>query len=180
MKKDIVIFIGVVLIFGIVIFITDFQSVESYNSTSEKSASKESVTLSVRCDSVLDYMDKLDESLRDYIPKDGVILKESEYPLEEGDTVFDILCFALKKEGIAFEFQNANENLFHSTYIEGINYLYEFSCSSSSGWLYLVNGEYPSCGCSDYKLKNGDKIQWIYTCDMSENALSFINGGEGD
>ena len=56
-----------------------------------------------------------------------------------------------------------------TAYIEGINNIYEFSCGELSGWMYCVNGEYPNVGCSDYKIKDGDNIEWYYTCDLGED-----------
>ena len=35
--------------------------------------------------------------------------------------------------------------------------------------MYCVNGEYPNVGCSDYKIKDGDNIEWHYTCDLGED-----------
>ena len=32
--------------------------------------------------------------------------------------------------------------------------------------MYKVNGDFPNYGCSSYKVKNGDTIKWLYTCDM--------------
>jgi len=54
-------------------------------------------------------------------------------------------------------------------YIEGINYLYEFDAGEQSGWMYKVNGAFPSYGCSDYILEDGDSIVWAYTCDMGRD-----------
>ena len=54
--------------------------------------------------------------------------------------------------------------VYNSVYIEGINNIYEFDCGELSGWLYKVNNESPGVGCSLYKLKDGDVVEWIYTC----------------
>ena len=35
---------------------------------------------------------------------------------------------------------------------------------------YRVDGEYPNFGCSKYELKDGQNIEWIYTCDLGEDA----------
>ena len=64
------------------------------------------------------------------------------------------------------EYQGADENNFGSVYIQGINYLYEFSCGPLSGWMYKVNGEFPNRGCSKYELNDGDVIEWVYTCNL--------------
>ena len=54
-------------------------------------------------------------------------------------------------------------------YIEGINQIYEKDCGTKSGWMYCVNGTFPNYGCSDYKLKNGDAVEWRYTCDLGSD-----------
>ena len=54
-------------------------------------------------------------------------------------------------------------------YIAGINYLYEFDFGELSGWTYRVNGEVPSVGCDKYELKDGDKVEWIYTCELGKD-----------
>ncbi len=35
-----------------------------------------------------------------------------------------------------------------------------------SGWMYSVNGWFPNYGCSRYALKDGDIVEWRYTCDL--------------
>ena len=45
-----------------------------------------------------------------------------------------------------------------------------------SGWMYRVNGEFPNKGCSDYELKDGDVIEWVYTCDLGQD-IGGIAGG---
>jgi len=63
--------------------------------------------------------------------------------------------------------------MFNSVYIAGINNLYEFDCGELSGWMYRVNGWFPNYGCSAYTLKQGDVIEWLYTCDLGND----IGGG---
>ena len=72
-----------------------------------------------------------------------------------------------------------------SVYVQGINHLYEFSCGELSGWMYKVNGVFPNYGCSKYVLKNGDKIEWVYTCDLGRDVGGYMGdissslGGSG-
>lgn len=74
----------------------------------------------------------------------------------------------MKKNRIHMEFENTP--MYNSNYIEGIGNLYEFDCGDLSGWTYSVNGWFPNYGCSRYKLKDGDKIQWRYTCDLGRDV----------
>ena len=60
--------------------------------------------------------------------------------------------------------------LYNSYYVEGINQLYEFDCGKKSGWMYSVNGVFPNYGASSYKPKDGDKIEWVYTCNLGDDV----------
>ena len=91
-------------------------------------------------------------------------------PSAPGDTVYDILSRAVRYNKIQMEYQGADKNSFSSVYIKGINYLYEFSCGPLSGWMYTVNGIFPQYGCSKYELSDGDRIEWVYTCDLGRDV----------
>ena len=54
-------------------------------------------------------------------------------------------------------------------YISGINYLYEFALGDLSGWIYFVNGESPSVSCDQYQLKDGDFVEWLYSCELGND-----------
>lgn len=120
--------------------------------------------LSVRCDTILNNLDSLDEDKIEIIPKDGIILGEKTVPINDGDSVFDVLQRELRNNNIHLEF--VKTPAFNSAYIEGIANIYEFDCGELSGWMYKVNGEIPDYGCSLYYLKDGDKVEWVYTCDL--------------
>ena len=62
--------------------------------------------------------------------------------------------------------------MYSSVYVEGISNIYEFDCGDLSGWMYCVNGEFPNYGCSGYKVKPGDRIEWKYTCNLGEDVGS--------
>ena len=67
------------------------------------------------------------------------------------------------------EYQGAQDNVYGSAYIQGINFLYEYSCGPLSGWMYRVNGAFPDYGCSRYKPKDKDIIEFVYTCDLGRD-----------
>ena len=161
-KKDIIAVFALILLVALVIKGTNIQSVDEYYLThiDDIRPYSETVTISIRCDTVLANPDDLDPALKqgDYIPSDGVILPPTEYVLRPGDTVFDILDRAVRYNKIQMEYQGSDENSYGSVYIRGINYLYEFSCGPLSGWMYRVDGEYPNYGCSKYELKDGQNI----------------------
>lgn len=174
MKKDLLAVFSVILIIALVINGTNFQSVDEYYLThiDDITEDSETVKISIRCDSVLKNYNKLEPALQseEYVPSDGIILSETQYVLREGDTVFDILDRAVRYNKIQMEYQGADVSKFGSVYIQGIHYLYEFSCGPLSGWMYRVNGKYPNYGCSKYKLHDGDLVEWVYTCDMGKDV----------
>lgn len=149
------------------------QSVDDYYSSSSDSSKNDSTaqayaSISIDCKTILDNYDDLDENLRNekYVPKDGMILEKTEYPIEEGDTAFSILQKAVKDKRIQMEFQGADQNSLGSVYVQGINYLYEFSCGELSGWFYSVNGDFGNVSAADYEIKDGDYVKWQYTCNL--------------
>ncbi|MDD4798755.1 MAG: DUF4430 domain-containing protein [Clostridia bacterium] len=129
-------------------------------------------SLTVRCDNILNNIDDLAEEKHSLVPEDGVIYPVTELAFTEGETVFDVLLRAMKEAEIHFEF--VHTPAYNSTYIEGINNLYEFDCGELSGWEYCVNGKYPAYGCSLYELQDGDVIEWHYTCDLGRDLDNFF------
>lgn len=184
MRKDILAAAFVILVLAVVISGTNIQTVDEYYMTHIDDITPESETVSIviKCDTVLDNYDNLDKELRSekYVPADGVILAKTEYVLRPGDTVFDILDRAVRYNRIQMEYQGADENSFGSVYVQGIHYLYEFSCGPLSGWMYMVNGTFPNYGCSKYELKDGDSIEWVYTCDLGHDVGCVWMGGEAE
>jgi hypothetical protein len=67
--------------------------------------------------------------------------------------------------------------IYNSNYIEGINNLYEFDAGELSGWMYKVNGWFPNYGSSRYVLKDGDVIEWVYTCDLGRDVGGYVATG---
>lgn len=119
-------------------------------------------TISIRCDTVLDNLDMLEEAKVPYVPADGVILQELTVEFIPGESVFDVLQRACETADIPLEYSWTP--LYDSYYLEGICHLYEFDCGAESGWMYQVNGSFPNYGCSSYEVQPGDKIEWLFTC----------------
>lgn len=97
----------------------------------------------------------------------GSILKNTEYIVTEGSSVFDLLIKACQENDIQNEFEGTED--MKNIYVKGIDYLYEFDCGELSGWVYTVNGITPGTGCSSYGLEDGDSIKWIYTLDQGRD-----------
>lgn len=128
-------------------------------------------TLSIECSSILNHIDDLNKEKLDILPNDGVILESTSISFSEGESVYDVLSRTCENFGIHME--ASFTPMYNSYYIEGIGNLYEFDCGSGSGWMYRVNGWYPNYGCSRYALKDGDVIEFRYTCDLGND----IGGG---
>ena len=148
----------------------DIQTVDEYYLTHLDDIKVDSkvVTLSIRCDDILLHLDDLDENIvvgRD-VPEDGIILPPTKYVLRDDDTVFDILNRAIRFNRIQMEYKGSNSTGLGSVYIEGISFLYEFSCGPLSGWCYLVDGQKANVGCSSFVLSDGQVIEWVYICDF--------------
>lgn len=130
-----------------------------YNEASDNKQNTKTVTISISCKNAIG------KTYNKKIPENGIILDDTEFSISEGDTVFDVLVSATKKNKIQIDYDSSNETV----YIKGINGLYEFDCGELSGWMYKVNGETPNVGCSGYKLKDGDVIEWIYTANIGKD-----------
>lgn len=137
-------------------------------------------TISINCATVLANSDKLKKEKAPFVPKDGFILKETSVEFAAGETAFDILkracaaghcsdnCKYCQADGIQLEFEYTLG--YGSYYIEGIHQIYEKDCGAKSGWMYKVNGVFPNEGCSAYTVKNGDRIEFVYTCDLGNDV----------
>lgn len=133
-------------------------------------------TFSISCSTILDNMQELDKDKVELVPNDGWILKPITVTFKEGESVFDVLQNICKENKIHME--SSFTPMYNSAYIEGINNLYEFDCGSLSGWMYSVNGWFPNYGCSRYQLKDGDVVEWKYTCDLGYDVGGgYATGG---
>ncbi len=124
-------------------------------------------TLSISCKTILDNMDSFDEDKAEVLPEDGIIYAEKEVEFSEGDSAFDVLLQETQDGKIHMEFTKTPG--YSTNYIEGIHNIYEFDCGELSGWLYRVNGAFPSYGSSRYTVADGDKIEFLYTCDLGRD-----------
>lgn len=124
-------------------------------------------TFSINCGTIFDNLNKIDSAIVETLPRDGWIYKAKEVEFTEGESVFDILLRITRQEKIHME-SNSNPAL-KSKYVEGIHNLYEFDAGELSGWTYKINGEGMGYGSSSSYPVDGDKIEWIYTCDQGRD-----------
>ena len=125
-------------------------------------------TISISCAAILDNMELCDKEKTELVPEDGWILKPTEVSFREGQSVFDVLQQVCRDNKIHLEFSDTP--VYNSAYIEGVANLYEFDVGNLSGWMYQVNGWFPNYGCSRYQLKDGDVVEWVYTCDLGNDV----------
>lgn len=125
-------------------------------------------TFSIECSTILNNLPDLDPDKRELVPSDGVILAPTTVTFYEGESVYDVLQRVCKENGIHME--ASWTPVYNSAYVEGIHNLYEFDCGALSGWMYAVDGWYPNYGCSRYQLKDGEKVEWRYTCDLGRDV----------
>lgn len=137
---------------------------------------QDTCTISISRATILNNMDKCDESKRGLVPADGVILPAVTVTFSQGESVFDVLQRVCKERKIPMEFSWTP--MYNSAYIEGIYNLYEFDVGDGSGWMYKVNDWLPNYGCSRYQVQPGDVICWVYTRDLGYDVGGgFMLGG---
>ena len=113
-------------------------------------------------------MADLDPDKTALVPADGWILAPTTVTFSEGESVFDVLRRVCRERAIHMEYTDTPA--YGSAYLEGIGNLYELDCGPLSGWMYSVNGWFPNYGCSQYTLRDGDVVRWVYTCDLGEDV----------
>lgn len=121
--------------------------------------------ISITCNTALE-SGELSDSMVGILPEDGVILDSFAFEYEDGATVFDILAAAVRENKIHMEYTGTKT----VPYIEGVANLYEFDCGPLSGWMYQVNGWFPSFSMGQYEIERGDHLEIIYTCDLGDDV----------
>ncbi|MBR3610643.1 MAG: DUF4430 domain-containing protein [Oscillospiraceae bacterium] len=121
--------------------------------------------ISITCKTAIE-SGELSDSMLSVLPEDGIVLEEYEVSYEDGATVFDIIAESVMENKIHMEHTGTAK----IPYIEGVANLYEFDCGPLSGWMYQVNGWFPSFSMGQYKIERGDHIELIYTCDLGEDV----------
>jgi hypothetical protein len=96
----------------------------------------------------------------------GTILEATSVEIQDGDSAFDVLQRIAKARNIQLEYRGKGM----TAYVEGIANLYEFDKGAKSGWMFRVNGAFPNKSAGSYKVKKGDRIEWVYTLDMGKDV----------
>ncbi len=112
------------------------------------------VTISISCKTALPYAEELGLSL----PEDGMLLGAVQWEFTGAATVWDAFMAVCAANGIEYRTTSLV-----SPYIVQIAGLGEKDCSSTSGWVYYLNGNFSSQGVGSQQISDGDVIQFAYT-----------------
>lgn len=120
------------------------------------------VTVLAECAAALDNMESIDERVNtaDVIPADGVVIAYCEVSLPEDATAYEALTLAARQQKVRVD----GSGTVYGVYVSAIGHIAEFGFGDMSGWLYSVNGDYPEVSCGEYRLHDGDAVEFHYTC----------------
>ncbi|WP_341323210.1 DUF4430 domain-containing protein [Solibacillus sp. FSL H8-0523] len=107
------------------------------------------------------------------ISSSEVVLPSEQFDINADETAFDLLKRVTQAKNIAL---NARETSM-GMYVVGIAGINEFDRGKLSGWMYSVNGAYPSVSANQYVLEKDDVVNWVYTTDLGEDVGSPSVGG---
>lgn len=94
-----------------------------------------------------------------------MILAAAEYEIQKNESALALLKRITRAQKIQMEYQGSGT----FAYVEGIDNLYESDHGPESGWMYKVNGEFPSKAAGSWTLQPGDTIEWLYTLDLGKD-----------
>lgn len=123
--------------------------------------SEEVCYITIECKSILKHLGDLKPGHEKYVPSDGYLLRKYSCTYKSGDTAYDIL----KRGCAAQHIKITAQDTVYGVYIAGINNIDEKDCGDESGWLYSVNGKFPSITCGKQNVKPNDEILFTYTCE---------------
>lgn len=87
---------------------------------------------------------------------EGSAVKVYTVKVKEGETALDQLHHASAANGFAVETKDSS----YGAFVQGIDGL---AGGASSYWLFSVNGKAAEVGAGDYKLQEGDVVEWKFT-----------------
>ena len=119
------------------------------------------VHLTVSCSKILGHPDLSTSAM---LPDDGIII-DTYIAVKKNCTAFEALRDTLSENNISLGYNYSA--LYKTHYIYEIAGLNEKECGKYSGWKYSVNNVYPSIGCGNYTLSDGDNLFFGYVTDIS-------------
>ena len=147
----------------LLIWTVHIQTKEEYGAESAVKKDTETIRVytQIRCDTVA--------GREDYLPQDGVILAMTPIDIPEGSSAFEVLQEACRLYDIQLEYEGGAVSKGFA-YVEGIGYLYEYDFGDLSGWMYQIDGEFPSVGSGEYIVEEDDRIVWVYTLELGKDV----------
>ncbi len=129
-------------------------------------------TLAIRCDTLNEsagraLLQKYGSDKISLVPSSGTILADTGADLPKGSTVYTLFTEICKAKRMQFDCTGGGS--VGTAYVSEIANIKEFDAGPLSGWEYEVNGSYPDLGIAQYALKDGDTVQFNYTCDMGHD-----------
>lgn len=89
------------------------------------------------------------------ISQGNKVLASGTVDIKDGDTAFSVL----QKLGVSVSYTGDGD----TTYVTNIDGLQAGTAGTGGGWLYCVNGSFPTMSAGAYTVKSGDTIQWVWT-----------------
>ena len=151
------------IIAAVVVFAVRFISLSPKDKKQHKEPDK-TITVELTIDFSTVYNDdnyaKLTEAHKTSsdLPESGYFVKNETVTVGENSNVLDALIACCEQNDLPLYYQTAEQNAYHTAYIEGIGTLFEGDCTKASGWVYTVGGESPDVGMDSYQLEGGEKI----------------------
>ena len=121
------------------------------------------VSISIDCKTILNNMDKISDGYKFNIniPSSGIILPNTVYKVKKNTTVLELLRQINGEKELKL--------VANSGYVSSIKDIPQFCVGEKSGWIYSVNGKYVNVGAGGKKLKDGDAVKWMFTCDYGKD-----------
>ena len=130
---------------------TTVQPATTKPTTEPAISDKINITISIDCSKAVGHKD-LDKSV---VLLSAIVLDTTSMTVKNKTTALAATKQACSEHNIYF----------YETYgyVHKIGPIAERECGATSGWTYYVNDEFVNISSSAYRLKDGDKITWVYS-----------------
>ncbi|MCL2187923.1 MAG: DUF4430 domain-containing protein [Defluviitaleaceae bacterium] len=128
---------------------------------------KNAVTFEINVKNLLQNIQELDRDKQELVPADGLIFPAVTVLAYENESVFGILQRVTRENRIHMAARFTP--LIGDAYVEAIHNIFEGDAGALSGWMFSVNGEFPSVSASAHIVQPNDIIVWAYTLDLGRD-----------
>ena len=126
----------------------------------EEKQEEPTFTLSISCSTAF-ASGQLQDNIRKVLPADGMLLKAESISFTAGENAFDVFTRECRRRRIAVASTGS--------YVQSIGGLAEKACGDLSGWMCRVNGVFADRSLKEYTLQDGDRVEWLYTCNLGKD-----------